>query len=1004
MGFIEAGDEAYLVDLIKASKAYSRFSEKFLNAKAEAEDKAWKLLVESRGDLSNEVLQRFFDTVDLSADNTPWFGDLLGTPNRNLILESPIEKRNEWFEHLLFSGGDYGERVAICLTTLKIKGISKGLTTLILYLSDPENYSIWLPIIERGLNLLGRTREMTKENVGEAYRSFNSSVIDFRATYQFLPQELDWVLSLIARAVTREGDQLLISEEVLDGLKHKLDPDEDLGIRSWSRTPGVDDLIGRKTVDWSIFEYGTHIPLKFIPYFDKANGGVHLSPGENHNLNLMIDAETFKATLFNIKRKGLDTDTLQIRYDTNEEFKRFLQNKFRRSYDYLVRERPKGSKKTHILVPKELAESIEFYQTERPFEYTLKAVVSDTQELKEQFTYIMDNYLAAKTNNAIRSKVKNSFIELQSTLQASPIVSKYINLKVAYGMGFGSIAKIPWLTLLDGRITKSTQQGVYCAYLFRADMSGVYITFNQGVGKTGTGGPTKEEISKIHEKAVELRKFCGSLELKGFKLDDDIDLADTSLTGNAYEKSTTVYKFYDLSAFPSDVEINTDLADILSVYEDYVSRVLSPTKPFWLFQANPKYYDLSGAVAELKEILWTVNQYSKEIQKGDRVFLWEAGKDAGIVGTGTILSDPAKMEANAVEDKFTRDAERLSGAALRVRVSIDQIPEKRIKRENLATHILLKDLDVIKFANATNFKVKTEMAEELLRLFGEPPEGGPVRTPNKEYSLSDFSQDVGLNEELLGRWAKAIERKGQAIFYGPPGTGKTYVAERMAKHLIGGGFGFYELVQFHPAYSYEDFMEGIRPQTRDKVLEYPMVSGRFLAFCQRAQNRKDTCVLIVDEINRANLSRVLGELMYLLEYRDKEIELAGGKKFGIPHNVRILGTMNTADRSIALVDHALRRRFAFLELYPKYEVLERYHEKTGFPVQGLTDVIKSLNKQINDRHYEVGLTFFLREDLAEQIEDIWQMEIEPYLEEYFFDQQEKVNQFRWEKVKDTILP
>jgi 5-methylcytosine-specific restriction protein B len=142
--------------------------------------------------------------------------------------------------------------------------------------------------------------------------------------------------------------------------------------------------------------------------------------------------------------------------------------------------------------------------------------------------------------------------------------------------------------------------------------------------------------------------------------------------------------------------------------------------------------------------------------------------------------------------------------------------------------------------------------------------------------------------------------------------------------------------------------------------------------------------------------------MYLLEYRDKEIELAGGKTFGIPHNVRVLGTMNTADRSIALVDHALRRRFAFLELFPKYEILERYHEKTGFQVSGLIDILKSLNKQINDRHYEVGVTFFLRKDLTEQIEDIWRMEIEPYLEEYFFDQQEKANQFRWEKIKEKI--
>ena len=109
----------------------------------------------------------------------------------------------------------------------------------------------------------------------------------------------------------------------------------------------------------------------------------------------------------------------------------------------------------------------------------------------------------------------------------------------------------------------------------------------------------------------------------------------------------------------------------------------------------------------------------------------------------------------------------------------------------------------------------------------------------------------------------------------------------------------------------------------------PWSQGGFLDFCREAQGRTDTCVLIVDEINRANLSRVFGELMYLLEYRDKAVPLAGGGRFEIPENVRIIGTMNTADRSIALVDHALRRRFAFLALRPRDDVLESFHQGTG---------------------------------------------------------------------------
>jgi 5-methylcytosine-specific restriction protein B len=184
------------------------------------------------------------------------------------------------------------------------------------------------------------------------------------------------------------------------------------------------------------------------------------------------------------------------------------------------------------------------------------------------------------------------------------------------------------------------------------------------------------------------------------------------------------------------------------------------------------------------------------------------------------------------------------------------------------------------------------------------------------------------------------------------------------------------------------------------------VPGRFLEFCEAAKNREGRCVLIIDEINRANLARVFGELMYLLEYRDKEIPLAGGGTLKIPENVRIIGTMNTADRSIALVDHALRRRFAFLALYPNYDLLRRYHQRaqSGFPVERLINVLLRLNRKIGDRHYEVGLTYFLRPDLTSQLEDIWRMEILPYLEEYFFDRPDEVEAFYWEKIGEEIWP
>ncbi|NTV85102.1 MAG: AAA domain-containing protein, partial [Bacteroidales bacterium] len=142
---------------------------------------------------------------------------------------------------------------------------------------------------------------------------------------------------------------------------------------------------------------------------------------------------------------------------------------------------------------------------------------------------------------------------------------------------------------------------------------------------------------------------------------------------------------------------------------------------------------------------------------------------------------------------------------------------------------------------------------------------------NPTYTLEQFADETGMEISELARWVKAVQRKKQVILYGPPGTGKTYIADKFARFLTSRGDGFTQLVQFHPEVSYEDFIQGIRPQQRPEGgLDYPVVPGRFMEFCKEAGMRKDTCVLIIDEINRANLASVFGELMYLLEYRNQD--------------------------------------------------------------------------------------------------------------------------------------
>lgn len=416
--------------------------------------------------------------------------------------------------------------------------------------------------------------------------------------------------------------------------------------------------------------------------------------------------------------------------------------------------------------------------------------------------------------------------------------------------------------------------------------------------------------------------------------------------------------------------------------------------PGWIFQANPKLFNLAHELAMSGEDAidaWKVSKYVDAIKDGDTVLLWQAGKGAAIHAVAEVCGDVFEVTPETA-DEF------VEAGGYKAPLHIRRVLERPVTRVLLQQTAGLEELHILKAPFGTNFRVTALEMKIIQRLIDElnPPPPPPV-------DIVKVAEEIGFAVAELQRWLTAIERKCQAVLYGPPGTGKTFVAERLAQLLVGANGGFVELVQFHPAYAYEDFIQGLRPvATAGGRLDYQVLPGRFLQFCQKAQGRKGTCVLIIDEINRANLARVFGELMYLLEYRGRSVPLAGGGALSIPENVRIVGTMNTADRSIALVDHALRRRFAFIHLRPQMDVLRRYHQKRGRDVTGLVEVLQLANEKINDPHYHIGISFFMREDLPAHIDDIWRMEIEPYLEEYFFDRPAVARELSWDAVKARL--
>lgn len=423
---------------------------------------------------------------------------------------------------------------------------------------------------------------------------------------------------------------------------------------------------------------------------------------------------------------------------------------------------------------------------------------------------------------------------------------------------------------------------------------------------------------------------------------------------------------------------------------------------YWfLNEKNPKMWSIvSMPVGEIRnETLFNENWNKCKIVKdfidikvGDMVIGYE--------------STPMKQIVTIFRVSAEQDGERIYFEKL------EECYSSSIDFATLNAWFKLKKKEYFSITQGSLFKLTKTEYEFIIDLIHRE---NPVPTAKKnkdEYSKEKFLDQVYMTEAKYDRLVAVLTRKKNIILQGAPGVGKTYAAKRLAYSIMGEkDDDRIEFVQFHQNYSYEDFIMGYKPVEDGFELKY----GIFYRFCQKAANHPDKdYFFIIDEINRGNMSKIFGELLMLIEadYRETKTTLAyNGLSFSIPKRLHIIGMMNTADRSLAMIDYALRRRFSFFDMEPGFdsEGFIKYQETfANDTFNTLIDRIKELNREIaNDKSlgkgFCIGHSYFCntKECTDEWMQDVVDFDILPMLAEYWFDDTDKLQ--RWENILHGVF-
>ena len=456
--------------------------------------------------------------------------------------------------------------------------------------------------------------------------------------------------------------------------------------------------------------------------------------------------------------------------------------------------------------------------------------------------------------------------------------------------------------------------------------------------------------------------------------------------------------------------VQKTLTDI-SEYKSYVKNLDAlieekesndnKTKHYWWLVASPKIWSFSNMKIGEEEDYSLYNENGNprrmpqnflDAKVGDIVFAYEASPVRQITGLAEI--------SKSAEDGKHIYFKKIEAFNTTIDLStIKEIPE-------------LNNMEFLKNPNGSLFKISKDESDILMDLIREE-NPLPKKVEIESYSKDKFLSEVFMSEDTYKKLVFLLDKKKNIILQGAPGVGKTFTANLLAYSILGcKDEDKVKMIQFHQNYSYEDFMMGYKPNANGG---FELQEGVFYKFCKKAQVDPDhKYFFIIDEINRGNLSKIFGELLMLIEkgYRGREINLAySSMPFCVPENLYIIGMMNTADRSLAMIDYALRRRFSFVEMKPGFDTdgFKKYQDKLGNPtfdkvIKGIQDLNQVIaNDDSLGEGFCIGHSYFCNQEnySKEWLENILEFDIYPMLKEYWFDNKETCND-EIQKLKECL--